>query len=89
MEFLDFKGLRYFYENLPDPNIAGRLILTADDGSVVCLKVFGEYELIGGMDSYAYYDIGLEYYPYEYTELSELTEDQIKEIELIGHFDEV
>lgn len=41
MEFLDFKGLRYFYENLPDPDIAGRLILTADDGSVVCLAVFG------------------------------------------------
>ena len=87
MEFLDFKGLRYFYENLPDPNIAGRLILTADDGSMVCLKVFGEYELVGGMDSYAYYNFGTEYYPY--TELSELTEDQINEIELIGHFDEV
>ena len=87
MEFLDFKGLRYFYENLPDPNIAGRLILTADDGSVVCLKVFGEYELVGGMDSYAYYNMGTEYY--SYTELSELTEDQIKEMDLIGHFDEV
>ena len=87
MEFLDFKGLRYFYENLPDPNTAGRLILTADDGSVVCLKVFGEYELVGGMDSYAYYNMGTEYY--SYTELSELTENQIKEMDLIGHFDEV
>lgn len=88
MEFLDFKGLRHFYENLPDPNIAGRLILTADDGSMVCLQLFGEHEFIGGMDSYAYYyNMGTEYY--SYNELSELTEDQIKEMDLIGHFDEV
>lgn len=87
MEFLDFKGLRYFYENLPDPNIAGRLILTADDGSVVCLAVFGEYELVGGMDSYAYYDMGTEYY--SYGELQELSDDEISAMDLVGHFDEV